>query len=89
MAQMGCAQAVVNTQMIEWIIPEGEALPKPLKTYYMTSGTAGFYDVGELHSINMLAMSGFLQITATDIDPLPSQYFDHVDTRNPIAGNLT
>jgi len=82
-------QAVDNTQMTDWVIPEGETLPKPVKTYSMTPGMAGFYDVGELHSIDMPATSRFLRITATDIDPLPCRYFDEVDTRKSIAENLT
>ncbi len=89
MAQTGCGQAIDNTQMTDWIIPEGAALPKPVRTYSKTSGTAGFYDVGELHSINMPAKSRFLRITATDIDPLPCRYFSEVDTRKSISENLT
>jgi hypothetical protein len=69
-------------------IPDGEELPKPVKTYSMTPGTAGFYDVGELHSIDMPATSRFLRITATDIDVLPCKYYDAVDTRKSIAENL-
>ena len=82
-------QAVDNTRMTDWIIPDGETLPKPVKTYLMTPGMAGFYDVGDLHSIDMPATSRFLRITATDIDPLPCRYFDAVDTRKSIAENLT
>lgn len=81
-------QAVDNTQMSDWVIPEGEELPIPVRTYLMTPGTAGFYDVGELHSIDMPAESRFLRITATDIDPLPCRYFDAVDTRKSIAQHL-
>ena len=81
-------QAVDNTQMTDWVIPAGEELPKPVKTYSMTPGTAGFYDVGELHSIDMPATSRFLRITATDIDVLPCKYYDAVDTRKSIAENL-
>jgi len=82
-------QAIDNTGMTDWVIPEGEALPKPVRTYSMTPGTAGFYDVGELHSIDMPATSRFLRITATDIDPLPCRYFGEVDTRKSIAESLT
>jgi len=82
-------QAVNNTRMTDWVIAKGETLPKPVKTYLMTPGTAGFCDVGELHSIDMPAASRFLRITATDIDPLPCRYFDKVDTRKSIAETLT
>lgn len=81
-------QAVDNTRMADWIIPEGEELPKPVKTYSMTPSMAGFYDVGELHSIDMPATSRFLRITATDIDVLPCKYYDAVDTRKSIAEHL-
>ena len=81
-------QAVDNTQMTDWIIPEGEAPPKPVKTYSLTPGTAGFYDVGDLHSIDMPATSRFLRITATDIDELTCKHYDAVDTRKSIAENL-
>lgn len=82
-------QAVDNTRMTDWVIAKGDTLPKPVKTYLMTPGSAGFYDVGELHSIDMPATSRFLRITATDIDPLPCRYFDEVDTRKSIAETLT
>ena len=72
-----------------WVIPKGEELPRPVRTYSMTPGTAGFYNVGELHSIDMPATSRFLRITATDIDVLPCKYYDAVDTRKSIAENLT
>ena len=81
-------QAVDQTQMTDWQIPEGEDLPKPVKTYRLLPGMAGFYDVGELHSIDMPATSRFLRITAMDIDELPCRYFHEVDTRKAIAERL-
>ena len=81
-------QAIDHTQMTDWAIPGGETLPKPLKTYRMAPGSAGYYDVGELHSIDMPASSRFLRITATDIDVLPCRYFHEVDTRKSIAKYL-
>ncbi len=81
-------QAVDQTRMTDWMVPEGEALPKPTKTYLMSPGDAGFYDVSDLHSIDMPANSRFLRITATDIDVLPCKYYDEVDTRKSIAAHL-
>jgi len=81
-------QAIDNTQMTDWRIPEGEKLPKPVKTYRLSPGMAGYYDVGDLHSIDMPATSRFLRITATDIDALPCRYFHEVDTRKAIAETL-
>lgn len=81
-------QAVDKTRMSDWTIPEGETLPKPTKTYLMQPGAAGFYDVGDLHSIDMPASSRFLRITGTDIDVLPCKYYDEVDTRASIAAHL-
>ncbi len=81
-------QAVDHTRMSDWIIPEGEILPKPTRTYLMQPGSAGFYDVGELHAIDMPASSRFLRITGTDIDVLPCKYYDEVDTRKSIAAHL-
>ncbi len=81
-------QAVDNTQMTDWVIPDGETLPRPVKTYSMTPGSAGYYDVGALHSIDMPATSRFLRITGTDIDLLPCRYFHEVDTRQSIIEHL-
>ncbi len=81
-------QAAEYTRMTDWRIPEGEKLPKPVRSYRLLPGMAGFYDVGELHSIDMPATARFLRITATDIDELPCRYFHEVDTRKAIAETL-
>ena len=81
-------QAVDITIMTDWRIPEAGKSPVPVKTYALKPGMAGYYDVGDLHSIDMPATSRFLRITATDIDVLPCKYYDEVDTRQAIRDTL-
>lgn len=81
-------QAIDHTQMTDWQIPEGDEIPKPVRTYRLSPGMAGYYDVGDLHSIDMPATSRFLRITATDIDVQSCRNFHEVDTRKAIAETL-
>ncbi len=81
-------QAVDVTRMTDWVVPAGQTLPVPTRTYAMQPGDSGFYNVGELHSIDMPASSRFLRITGTDIDVLPCKYYDAVNTREAIAEHL-
>jgi predicted metal-dependent enzyme (double-stranded beta helix superfamily) len=81
-------QAIEYTEMTEWDLADGAELPEPRRSYRLQPGMAGYFDVGQLHSIDLPDGSRFMRITATNIDDLTCRYFHDVDVRQAIAQKL-
>ena len=47
-----------------------------MKTYRLTPGTAGLYDVGAIHAIDYPADARFVRVTGTDLEAVERLKFD-------------
>lgn len=54
----------------------GDATIEHLKTYRLSPGLAGLYDVGAIHSIDYPAGARFVRVTGTDLEQVERLKFD-------------
>lgn len=54
----------------------GDATLEHVKTYRLTPGTAGLYDVGAIHAIDYPADARFVRVTGTDLEAVERLKFD-------------
>ncbi len=74
-------QAVAHTDMTEWRRLDDGSDPKAAKleeakTYRLTPGKAGLFDVGAIHSIDFPDGARFVRVTGTDLDEVQRLRFD-------------
>ena len=74
-------QATEYTEMSEYRRVDGnagagEAKLEHAKTYRLTPGLAGLYDVGAIHAIDYPANARFVRVTGTDLEAVERLKFD-------------
>lgn len=74
-------QATEHTDMSEYRRVDGnagagDAQLEHVKTYRLTPGLAGLYDVGAIHAIDYPANARFVRVTGTDLEAVERLKFD-------------
>ena len=74
-------QAVGHTDMTVWKRTDdgktaGHAEVEPDRTFRLTPGKAGLFDVGDIHQIEFTDRARFVRITGTDLATVPTYKFD-------------
>ena len=66
----------------------GEAKIEKLKTYRLTPGHAGLYDVGAIHAIDYPAGARFVRVTGTDLATVERLKFDMNDGKAEVIQSV-
>jgi len=74
-------QAVGHTDMTVWRRTDDRSKPgyaevEPDRTYRLTPGKAGKFDIGDIHQIEFTDNARFVRVTGTDLATVPTYKFD-------------
>lgn len=79
-------QAEGHTDMTLWSASEGAI--EPVRTFRLTPGQAGLFDVGDIHSIRYTSGSKFVRVTGVNLARVARRVFDPETGKVSVSGEV-